>query len=120
MVALHWITNPTKPRKVFVANQVKKIAAVTSDFNIISKYCPTNMNLVDLRSRESSMVTMEKGNWFTMPDWVLDERQWPQQPELKCTKVADEEFEPTAETNFHTEERKQGEWNALLEKNAYW
>lgn len=65
------------------------------------------MNFVDLGSRGASIVTMERGNWFTGPDWVLDERQWPQQPELKCTKVADEEFKPTAETNFHPEERKQ-------------
>jgi len=36
-------------------------------------------------------VNTERGSWFTGPDWLLDERQWPQQPKLHSTKDADKE-----------------------------
>lgn len=93
MVALYWITNPGKGWKVFVAHRVKKIAETTSPINITWKYCPSDMNLADLGSRGATIAKMERGNWFAGPDWLLDERQWPQQPKLNNTKETDEELE---------------------------
>ena len=68
MIALHWITNPGRGWKVFAANRVKKIAETTSLIDITWTYCPSDLNQADLGSR---------GNWFSGPDWLLHERQWP-------------------------------------------
>ncbi|KAJ7389446.1 hypothetical protein OS493_031691 [Desmophyllum pertusum] len=40
------------------------------------------------------------------PNWLFDEKQWPQQPKLKCSRVADEECKPTPEAILHTQEGK--------------
>ena len=120
MVALYWITNPGKGWKVFVANRVKKIAETTSPINITWKYCPSDMNLADLGSRGATIAKMERGNWFAGPDWLLDERKWPQQPKLNNTKETDEEFKATQEAVLRTNECKLDEWDALLERSTYW
>ena len=117
MVELYWLTNPAKSWNVFVANRVRKIAEATSEIGITWKYVPTDMNLADLGSRGAQM---ERGNWLTSPNWLLDETQWPQQPKLICTEVADEECRPTPEGILHTQESKLDEWDALLERGAYW
>ena len=114
MAALYWLTNPAKTWKVFVANRVRKIAEATSETGITWKYVPTDINLADLGSRGATIVKMERGNWLTGPNWLFDETQWPQQPKLKCTKVAVEECRPTPQ------ERKLDKWDALLERGAYW
>ena len=85
MVALYWLTNPAKAWKVFVANRVRKIAEATSEIGNTWKYVPTDMNLADLGSRGVTIAKMERGNWLTGPNWLLDEAQWPQQPKFKCT-----------------------------------
>ena len=73
------------------------------------------MNLANLGGRGAAIAKMERGNWLTGPNWLLDETQWPQQPKLKCTEVADEERRLTPEGILHTQERKLDECNALLE-----
>ena len=105
---------------MFVANRVRKIAEATSEIGITWKYVPTDMNLADLGSKGATIVKMERGNWLTGPNWLLDETQWPQQPKLKCTEVANEECRPTPEGILHTQKRKLDEWDALLERGAYW
>ena len=116
MVALYWLTNPAKAWKVFVAKGVRKIAEATSEIGITWKYVPTDMNLADLGSRGATIAKMERGNWLTGPNWLLDEAQWPEQPKLKCTEVADEECRPVPEGILHTQGRKLDEWDALLER----
>ena len=93
MVALYWLTYPAKTWKVFVANRVRKITEGTSEIGITWKYVPSDMNLTDLGSRRASIAKMERGNWLTGRNRLLDETQWPQQPKLKCrsVEVADEE-----------------------------
>jgi hypothetical protein len=54
---------------------VRKIAEITHETGIIWKHCPTDKNLADLGSRGASLDKMEKGNWFSGPDWLLDERE---------------------------------------------
>ena len=88
MVALYWLTNPAEAWKVFVANRVRTITEATSEIGITWKYVPTDMNLADLGSRGTTIAKMERGNWLTGPNWLLNEMQWPQQPKLKCTEVA--------------------------------
>ena len=86
MVTLYWIRNPGKPWKVFVSNRVKKMAEITGETGISWKYCPTEKNLADLGSRGAGIHKMETGGWFTGPEWLLDEKQWPDQPDFECTK----------------------------------
>ena len=54
------------------------------------------------------MVKMDRENWITGHDWVLDKKQWPQQRELKCTKSA-----------HRRNQLSHSGWDALLEKNAH-
>ena len=68
-------TNPGKGWKVFVANRVKKIAETTGPINITWKYCPSDLNQADLGSRGATITKMERGNWFTGPDWLLEEAE---------------------------------------------
>ena len=120
MVALYRISNPGKPWKVFVANRVKKMAEITSETGIRWKYCPTEKNLADLGSRGAEIHKMERGGWFTGPEWLLDEKQWPDQPDLKCNKDVNDEHKPIREENLYAKEQKPDEWKALLERSKYW
>ena len=120
MVALYWITNPGKPWKVFVANRVKKMAEITGETGISWRYCPTEKNLADLGSRGAGIHKMETGGWFTGPEWLLDEKQWLDQPDFECTKDVNDEHKPFKEGHFYAEEHKPDEWETLLERNKYW
>jgi hypothetical protein len=120
MVALYWICNPGKSWKVFVSNRVRKIAEITHETGIIWKHCPTDKNLADLGSRGASLDKMEKGNWFSGPDWLLDEGEWPKQPKLVTTKRVSEEFKPTVAEPLFSVKRGPDEWDALFEKCSYW
>ena len=120
MVALYWIRNPGKPWKVFVSNRVKKMAEITGETGISWKYCPTEKNLADLGSRGTGVHKMETGGWFTGPEWLLDEKQWPDQPDFECTKDVNDEHKPIKEENLYTKEHKPDEWEALLERHRYW
>ena len=46
--ALYWIVSPGKQWKTFVSNSVSKIAKITEEHQINWKYCPLEMNIVDL------------------------------------------------------------------------
>ena len=74
MVALFWITNPGKAWKVFLANRVRNTAEATSEIGIEWKYCPTELNLADLGSRGTTIAKMERGNWLTGRNWILDKK----------------------------------------------
>ena len=58
---------------MFVANRVKKLAETAGPFEITRKYYPSDLNPADLGSRGAAIAKMERGNWFTGPDWLLDE-----------------------------------------------
>ena len=69
-----------------MANRVRKITEATSEIGVKWNYYPTEINLADLGGRGATIAKMEKGNWLTGPNWLLDKKQWPQQPKLKCSK----------------------------------
>ena len=75
-----------KQWKVFVANHVQTIVEISNEIGIKWKYCPTSENLADLGSRGAGLRKLEAEEWFTGPDWLLDEQQWPKQRDLKCSK----------------------------------
>ena len=120
MVDLYWIRNPGNPWKVFVSNRVKKMAEITGETGISWKYCPTEKNLADLGSRGAGIHKMETGGWFTGPEWLLDEKQWADQPDFECTKDVNNEHKPIKEENLYAKKHKPDEWEALLERHKYW
>jgi hypothetical protein len=63
---------------------------------------------------------MEKGDWFSGPDRLLNEREWPTQPKLLTTKRVSEKFKPTVAEALFTVKREPDEWDALFEKCSYW
>ena len=72
LVALFWISNPAKSWKVFVADRVRKITSITAEIGIQWKYCPTKDNNAHIGSRGASIDRMERGGWFTGPEWLLN------------------------------------------------
>ena len=120
MVVLYWLTNPGKPWKTSVSNRIKKIAEITSELAIILKYCPSNLNLADLGSRGVTTEKLQNGHWFTGPDWLLEEKLWPEQPNLTVTKSANQQCKPIKEQAMFTKDREPDEWDALLKRNTYW
>ena len=120
MVALFWIHSPEKPWKVFVSNRTRKIAEITKETGVNWKYCPTDKNLADLGSRGATINKMEKGEWFNGPEWLLNEKNWPQQPKFERTKGVIDEHKPISEKVFKVVEKAPDEWEALLTRSAYW
>ncbi|XP_028519054.1 uncharacterized protein LOC110252621 [Exaiptasia diaphana] len=119
MMGLYWICNPGKPWKVFVSNRVRA-TKITNDLNINWKYCPSNMNLADLGSRGASLNKMETGQWFEVPDWLLDKDEWPSQPKLKSSTSVCEESSPTKQAVLLAVKREPDELENTLEKYTYW
>jgi hypothetical protein len=73
-----------------------------------------------LGSRGAGVGKLETGEWFTGPDWLLDERQWPEQPDLKSSKkVNSDEHKPFKDNVFYNKELNPDEWTMLLTKNKY-
>ena len=120
MLPLYWIRNPGKPWKVFLANRVRKVAEITSKTGRVWRYCPMERNLADLRSRGAGIQKMVTGGWFTGPEWLLEKKQWPDQPDFKCTKDVNDEYKPIKEENLFANERKPDQWETLLERNKNW
>ena len=63
---------------------------------------------------------METSGWFTGPEWLLDKKQWLDQPDFECTKDVNNEHKPVKEENLYAKEHKPNEWEALLERHKYW
>ena len=63
---------------------------------------------------------METGGWFTGPEWLLDEKQWLDQPAFECIKDVNDEHKPIKEKNLYAKEHKPDEWEALLGRHKYW
>ena len=93
------------------------MAEITSETGISWKYCPTEKNLADLGSRGAGIHKMETGGWFTGPEWLFDEKQWPDQPDFECTKDVNNEPKPIKEENLYAKKHKLDEWEALLERH---
>lgn len=96
------------------------MAEITGKRGIVWKYCPTEKNLPDPGSREAGIHKMETGGWFTGPEWLLDEKQWPDHPDFNWTKDVNDEHKPIKEENFYAEEHEPDEWATVLERNKYW
>ena len=123
MVALFWIWNPGRAWKTFVSNQVRKIVEITQETGIKWRYCPIDRNLADLGSRGASLEKMQKGQWFEgleWPEWLLNEEEWPKQPELEKTKSANKEHRPKREEALYSAKKELDEWDTLLARSKLW
>ena len=98
LVSLYWILNPGKPWKT---------------------YCPTANNLADLGSRGASLHKMERGSWHTGLEWLLDEKHWPEQPDLKSSSETQQEEKPIREIISFVAERQRDELERALRQHAY-
>ena len=99
LVALFWISSPDRPWKVFVSNRTHKIAEITDEVGIHWKYCPSEDNLADLGSHGATIDKLEKGGWFSGPEWLIG-------PERYQRRKA--------------EENVPDEWDLLLSRSPYW
>ena len=72
---------------MFVANRVKRIAETTHLMDNTWKYCPSDLNQADLRNRGATIARMENGDWFAVPDWLLDESQGSQGQTARNTQI---------------------------------
>ena len=66
-----------------------------------------------------SIEKMESLEWFTGPKWLLDERDWPPQPELKTGKDTHSEYKITGLVLF-SKELEADEWDDLLNRSSHW
>ena len=67
----------------------------------------------------ASADKMEKGDWFTGPEWLQHEEKWPEQPTLARSTEATEGEKPLKELVVSASEHKPGEWDQLLEGKPY-
>ena len=98
----------------------RKIAETTEEIEVKWKYCPTEKNLADLGSRGASIDRTQKKGWFIGPDWILNEEEWAQQPELKQTPKATEEQKPQKDIVSYAVKTNTDEWDYLLKRKPYW
>ena len=63
---------------------------------------------------------MEKGDWFTGPEWLQHEEEWREQPTLARSMEASEEEKPLKEVVASAGEHKPDKWDQLLEGKPYW
>ena len=63
---------------------------------------------------------MDKGKWYSGPNWLLDETEWPAQPKLVTTNTVTQEHKPLVREVLFTAKRELDEWDALLDRSSYW
>ena len=63
---------------------------------------------------------MIQKNWFEGPNWLLNEEDWPNNPEFKSSTKTREGQRKIEETFLFTKEKETDEWDKLLEWQSYW
>ena len=112
-VALHWITNPQLSWKQFVSNRVQKINEKGEEMNVKWLYCPTEESPVDIATR--GCQSSDLGNkWWVGPSWPLDKSKWPDQPDIKPSKLSEEERKQIKETHLFTVEKPDDNLSRLM------
>ena len=76
--------------------------------------------MADLGSHGATIDKLEKGGWFSGPEWLIDPDRWPKQPKLERTKSVVEDQKPIAEVALLVEEKVPDEWDLLLSRSSYW
>ena len=83
------------------------------------KYSPTASNRADLGSTGASLNKMEKGKWYEGLERLLEEKYWPEQPNLKSSEAQQEE-KPIREVVSFVAEWELDELDDLLLRKTYW
>ena len=92
-------------------------------YRTASEECPIHVilaDLADLGSRGATINKIEKGEWSNGPEWLLNEKDWPERQNFERTKGVIDEHKPIPERVFKTVEKAPDEWEALLTRSKCW
>ena len=118
-VALRWITNPQLSWKQFVSNRVQKINEKGEGMNVKWVYCPTEENPVDIATRGCKSSDLGD-KWWVGQSWLLDKSKWPDQPDIKPSKLSEEERKQIKEIHHFTVEKPDDNLSRLMQRKSYW
>ncbi|XP_054713446.1 uncharacterized protein LOC129222910 [Uloborus diversus] len=75
-IALCWIKSSSTKWKPFIENRVREIQSLTD--SSMWEFCPGRMNVSDIITRVKSISELMKCEaWFTGPEWLKNEENWP-------------------------------------------
>lgn len=76
--------------------------------------------MADLGRTGASLNKMECSVWYRGPQWLFNDKYWPEKPELTCSAKAHDEEHPIRKTTLYSAERKLHAWDSLLTRKLYW
>lgn len=120
-IALYWIASPGKPWKVFVANLVRKITAISKETGINWKHVSCEINIADAGSRGGNLEPNGEQTMVRWP-WMVTRRKPVSftKPPLSHSAPVKEEEKPVKEIVGLVSERLSDEWDVLLQRKPYW
>lgn len=71
-------------------------------------------------SRGATLSQMENKEWYSGPEWLLNEQDWPPQPKLQRTTLVMDEEKAIKEIVALADEKQPDEWELLLTRKTYW
>ena len=92
----HWINNPSYRWKTYVANRVASVQEVSKKLNVEWRHCPGSDNPADLASRGVSPNSLSSSLWFSGPEWIVREEDWPQEHASGATEESSQEVRVAA------------------------
>ena len=117
--ALRWITNPQLSWKQFVSNRVQKINEKGEGMNVKWLDCPTEENHVDIATRECKPSDLGD-KWWVGPSRLLDKSKWPDQLDIKPSRLSEEERKQIKEIHLFTVEKPDDNLSRLMQRISYW
>jgi hypothetical protein len=63
---------------------------------------------------------MEKGGWYEVPEWLMEEEKWPEQPDLRLSSETQHEEKPIRKIVSFFGERQHDEFDEFLVRRIYW
>ena len=120
IVTLCWVKNLFRNWKTFVSNRVHKIFDISGSINLNWRHVPTEINSADHGSRGASIQKLEKIEWWKRADWLIDRSKWPLETEKfdEAQEIAEEELKQNSEFVLMALEKKNNEWDILLQKST--
>ena len=98
---------------------VQKINEKGEEMNVEWLYCPTEENPVDIATRGCKSTDLGD-RWWVEPSWLLDKSKWPEQPDIKLSKISKEEKKQVKEIHLFTVEKLEDNLSRLITRKSYW
>lgn len=117
---LRYIDSDTARFKTFVANRISLIREATKPSQW--KYVRTNENPADQASRGLKAKSLvQEGTWTSGPDFLLNEKDWPEQPVRRKESLEDDpEVKNTVAVNAVKVEESMEPMNQLISYYSDW